>query len=119
MTPCRGGYCEMCPVKIQLECEERMTTPIDRLDHIEQILVRLRPTMGYELGGAATIRAELAALREIFARPYSVKDDLIELAQEVRRSGDTRLASMAIAVLARCQEAREEKTTSAPSDPCS
>ncbi|MEW6595678.1 MAG: hypothetical protein AB1413_12490 [Thermodesulfobacteriota bacterium] len=44
-----------------------MTTPIDRLDHIEQILVRMRPTMGYELGGAAAIRAELAALREIFA----------------------------------------------------
>lgn len=45
-----------------------MTTPIDRLDHIEQILVRMRPTMGYELSGAATIRAELAALREIFGR---------------------------------------------------
>jgi hypothetical protein len=106
----------MCPVKIQLECEERMTTPIDRLDHIEQSLVRMRPTMAYEVHGAAAIRQELAALREAFAGLYGVKDDLIEFAQEVRRSGDTRLGPMAIAVLARCQ-AREEKA-SAPSDPC-
>jgi hypothetical protein len=57
----------MCPLKIQLECEERMPTPIDRLDHIEQSLVRMRPTMGYELNGAAAIRKELAALREVFS----------------------------------------------------
>jgi TPP-dependent indolepyruvate ferredoxin oxidoreductase alpha subunit len=58
----------MCPVSIQLECEERMTTPIDRLDHIEQGLDRMRPTMAYEVHGAAAIRQELAALREIFSR---------------------------------------------------
>lgn len=43
------------------------TAPTERLDHIEQCLTRMRPTMGYELDGAATIRKELAALREIFA----------------------------------------------------
>jgi hypothetical protein len=43
-------------------------TPIERIDHIEQCLVRMRPTMGYELDGAAEIRKELATLREIFGR---------------------------------------------------
>lgn len=47
-----------------------MTTPIDRLDHIEQSLVRMRPTMAYEVHGAAAIRQELAALRETFAGLY-------------------------------------------------
>lgn len=65
---CRGGYCEMCPEKIQLECEDRRMTPIRRIDHIRQCLRLMKPTMGVELAGAAAIETELAALELIFTR---------------------------------------------------
>lgn len=65
---CRGGYCEMCPVKIQLECEGQMATPIARIEHIRQCLRRMRPTMGYELAGALEIEQELAVLEDILRR---------------------------------------------------
>lgn len=45
-----------------------MTTPIERIEHIRQCLRNMKPTMGYELDGAAEIRKELDALREIFGR---------------------------------------------------
>ena len=61
---CAGGYCEMCPVKIQRECD---MTPIERIDHIRQCLIRMRPTMGYEKAGAAEIEKDLKKLEEHFA----------------------------------------------------
>ena len=39
------------------------------------------------------------------ARLVAAAPDLLEFAEEVRRSGDTRLASMAIAVIAKAKEA--------------
>lgn len=66
MIHCLGGYCEMCPVKIQLECE--MTTK-DRIGHIRQCLRRLKPTMGFELAAAAEIEKELVELEQIIPVP--------------------------------------------------
>lgn len=63
---CPGGYCEMCPVKIQLECEMTIT---DRIEHIRQCLRRLKPTMGFELAAAAEIEKELAELEQIIPVP--------------------------------------------------
>lgn len=65
---CPGGYCEMCPVKIQLECEEQRMTPIERIEHIRQCLLLDKATMGFELAGAAAIEKELLALEHIFTR---------------------------------------------------
>ena len=45
--------------------------------------------------------AEWSAMQEANARLISVAPELLEFAEEVRRSGDTRLASMAIAVIAK------------------
>ena len=65
---CSGGYCEMCPVKIQLKCEEQRMTPIERIEHIRQCLRRMKPTMGFELAAVAEIEKELVALELIFTR---------------------------------------------------
>lgn len=61
LTRCSGGYCEMCPVRIQLECE---MTPCDRIEHIRQCLRQMKPTMGFELAAVAEIEKELVALGE-------------------------------------------------------
>lgn len=68
MTSCPGGYCDWCPVKIQLECEEQRMTPIERIEHIRQCLRRMNPVLGSELAGAAAIEKELLALELIFTR---------------------------------------------------
>ena len=61
---CPGGYCEMCPIKIQLECE---MTIKDRIEHIRQCVRRMKPTMGFEVAAAAEIEKELVVLDESFA----------------------------------------------------
>ncbi len=66
VTRCSGGYCEMCPVNIQLECE--MTTK-DRIEHIRQCLRRMKPTMGFELAAAEEIEKELVELELIVPAP--------------------------------------------------
>ena len=65
VTPCNGGYCEMCPVKIQLECEMK---PCDRIEHIRQCLRLMNPILGSELAGADAIEKELLVLEMIFTR---------------------------------------------------
>lgn len=65
---CQGGWCDWCPVKIQLECEEQRMTPIERIEHIRQCLRRMNPVLGSELAGAAAIEKELQALELIFTR---------------------------------------------------
>lgn len=66
MIHCPGGWCDWCPVKIQIECEEKKMTPIDRINHIRQCLRNMNPIMGYELAYAAAIGEELAELERIF-----------------------------------------------------
>lgn len=89
---CPGGYCEMCPVKIQLECE---MTIKDRIEHIRQCLRRLKPTMGFELAAAAEIEKELGALDESFAADTAaieeLRVDMNRLNEMIRSSlkGDT------------------------------
>ena len=68
MIRCRGGWCDWCPVKIQLECEEQRMTPIERIEHIRQCLRRMNPVLGSELAGAAAIEKQLLALEMIFTR---------------------------------------------------
>lgn len=62
---CPGGYCEMCPQTIQRECE---MTPRDRVEHIRQCVRLMRPTMGFELAGAAAIELDCQALDQVFTR---------------------------------------------------
>lgn len=70
-SACSGGYCEMCPVRIQLECE---MTPCDRIEHIRQCLRRMKPTMGFELAAVAEIEKELVAMEEIFTHLNQMLD---------------------------------------------
>lgn len=70
---CQGGYCEMCPVKIQLECEMTIKA---RIEHIRQCLRRMKPTMGFELAAAAEIEKELVALT---AEIEGLRVDMIRL----------------------------------------
>ncbi len=56
------------------------------------------------------VRSENEALRQERARAWEINHELREFTEEVRRTGDTRLASMAIAALARASEAIGEKT---------
>lgn len=66
LTRCSGGYCEMCPVKIQLECE---MTIKERVEHIRQCLRNMKPTMGFEIAAAEEIEKELAELELIVPAP--------------------------------------------------
>ena len=66
---CQGGWCDWCPVNIQLECEEQRMTPIERIEHIRQCLRRMKPTMGFELAAAAEIEKELVELELIVPAP--------------------------------------------------
>jgi len=75
-APCLGGYCEMCPVKIQMKCEAKRMTPSDRIAHIRQCLRNMKPVMGYEIAYAAAIGEELDELQRIFARLDEYTDQL-------------------------------------------
>lgn len=68
MIRCQGGWCDWCPVKIQLECEEQRMTPIERIEHIRQCLRRMNPVLGSELAGAAAIEQELRALEQVLVQ---------------------------------------------------
>ncbi len=50
------------------------------------------------------------------SKPESVNAELLEFAQEVRRTGDTRLANMAIAAIARAESAIETPAKVSPCD---
>lgn len=92
LATCPGGWCDWCPVKIQLECE--MTTE-DRIEHIRQCLRRMKPTMGFELAAAAEIEKELVALATFSAAATAAIEELfVEINRlnkivSIALSGDT------------------------------
>jgi len=65
---CPGGWCDWCPVKIQIKCMDERMTPTARIEHIRQCLRNMKPTMGYEVAYATVIGQELDELERIFAR---------------------------------------------------
>lgn len=95
MNRCQGGWCDWCPVKIQIECEEKKMTPIERIEHIRQCVRRMKPTMGFELAAAAEIEKELVVLDESFdaytAALLESRGEIARLSEKISRSlnGDT------------------------------
>ena len=81
---------------------------IMRIEKLSDEATRLRTTCAEQKQEITRLRAENKALRADIARHIAICAEqaqeierLLEFVKEVRRSGDTRLASMAIAVLAR------------------
>ena len=84
MIHCPGGWCDWCPVIIQLECEGKRMTPSERIDHIRQCLRNMKPVMGYEIAYAAVIGEELDELQRIFTLLDEYADRLMP-----QKNGDT------------------------------